>query len=138
MRLVVAPLHSLRPLAIFLQINENPETMSRDIKESDWKIFRQLREVALERFCERVLSEITQLASDTSKTSHERYSAIYRRLLERDKELAKAFDGPRRSVAWFQLVSIQALELLKVEEMERFSEEMRESIRHVNEVMRGS
>ena len=29
-----------------------------DIKESDWKVFRKLREVALERYCERVLKEV--------------------------------------------------------------------------------
>ena len=29
--------------------------MSREISEADWKLFRQLHPLALERFCERVL-----------------------------------------------------------------------------------
>jgi len=32
--------------------------MSQRIPESDWKVFRKLRGKALERFCERVLSDI--------------------------------------------------------------------------------
>ena len=32
--------------------------MQRTISESDWKLFRQLHALALERFCERVLSEV--------------------------------------------------------------------------------
>ena len=29
-----------------------------DIKESDWKVFRRLNSVALERYCQRVLEEV--------------------------------------------------------------------------------
>jgi len=32
--------------------------MSLDIKESDWKLFRRLHPVALERFCKQVIEEI--------------------------------------------------------------------------------
>jgi hypothetical protein len=32
-----------------------------DFPESDWKVFRELREVALDRFCRRVLEEIEPL-----------------------------------------------------------------------------
>lgn len=30
--------------------------MEREIRESDWKLFRQLRPLALDRFCQRVLA----------------------------------------------------------------------------------
>jgi len=32
--------------------------VAHDLSEADWKIFRELREVALERFCSRVLDEL--------------------------------------------------------------------------------
>jgi hypothetical protein len=35
----------------------------RQISEADWKLFRQLSALALERFCEGVLSEVGRLAS---------------------------------------------------------------------------
>ena len=40
--------------------------MSRVISESDWRLFRKLQPLALERFCERVLSEINQISSDSN------------------------------------------------------------------------
>jgi hypothetical protein len=37
--------------------------MQRVINESDWRIFRNLHAIALERFCQRVLSDINQAFS---------------------------------------------------------------------------
>ena len=45
----------------------------RDIKESDWKVFKPLREIALERFCERVLDEVARINLDTGTSKHQRY-----------------------------------------------------------------
>jgi hypothetical protein len=39
--------------------------MKHEIPESDWKTFSQLRLVALERFCKRVLDEVRRFPSDT-------------------------------------------------------------------------
>ena len=50
--------------------------MPRVINESDWRIFRNLHAIALERFCQRVLSEINQISSDATKTHHQRYVAM--------------------------------------------------------------
>ena len=44
--------------------------MLNQIIESDWKILRELKPLALERLCERALSEVVQLASDTRKGAH--------------------------------------------------------------------
>jgi hypothetical protein len=97
--------------------------MMREIKESDWKIFRQLHKVALQRFCERVLAESALLHRDTTRSAHERYRAIYQLFRERDKELARLFDDFRRSTALMQLAAIKARGLLTDEEFARFSEE---------------
>jgi hypothetical protein len=104
--------------------------MERSIPESDWKVFRQLHEIALERFCQRVLAEVEQLATDKRKqSSHERYLAVFKLIKRRDKELAAAFDDLRRSTALRQLVCIQSHELLTDEEMGRFSPETREAVK---------
>ena len=73
--------------------------MARNIRESDWKLFRELHPVAVNRFCERVLGEITRVASDASKTPHARYGDIFRLVREQDRLLARAFDDKRRSTA---------------------------------------
>jgi hypothetical protein len=102
--------------------------MAREIPESDWKLFRQLHPIALERFCERVLADIGQLASETGKRAHERYLAIYQLVRRRDKELADAFNDKRRSTARLQLVIICRHGLLTEEELARFSAETRAAV----------
>lgn len=99
--------------------------MERQIHEPDWKLFRKLQPVALDRFCQRVLAEVGQLAADAGKSHHERYLALFRLLRRRDEELADAFNGPRRSTAFVQLARIQFLDLLSAEEFARFSPETR-------------
>ena len=102
--------------------------MSRDLPESDWKLFRELRELALERFCKRVLEELDPLARDGSRTHHERYIDVFGLLKERDGELARAFDDPRRSRMIQQLVTMHTLGLLEADELARFTPRTRETV----------
>jgi hypothetical protein len=99
--------------------------MAHDIKESDWKLFRSLRAIALERFCRRVLDDIASIASDTGKSAHQRYLEIYRLVRERDKELAFAFNDVRRSTAIMQLGVIASHDFLTAEELAQFSPDVR-------------
>lgn len=71
--------------------------MTDGVPESDWKVFRELRELALDRFCRRVLDEVEDIRTDASNTHHARYLRVYRLLQERDEALALAFNDPRRS-----------------------------------------
>jgi hypothetical protein len=97
-----------------------------DIKESDWKVFRRLREIALERFCQRALAEMQYVATEPEKTSHERYLAVWKVMHDRDDELAAAFNNPRRSMAFEQLMLMRSHTLLTDEEMAQFSDDTRD------------
>jgi hypothetical protein len=99
--------------------------MERGIRESDWKLFRELRPLALDRFCQRALAEVARLANDVTKNNHERYLAVFELLRRRDEELADVFNNPRRSTALLQLALIQSRDLLSEEEFARFSPETR-------------
>ena len=101
---------------------------AREIKESDWKLFRRLHEVALERFCQRVIAEINQATSNCAGDYHKRYLEVYRLIRERDKEMALAFNDMRRSTAFFLLANIRGSDLLTDEEFSQFSLETREAI----------
>jgi hypothetical protein len=109
--------------------------MIRAISEADWKLFRQLHPIALERFCQRVLSEVASLASQTDKSSHERYLAVFKLIQRRDKELADAFNDMRRSTALQQLACIRSHELLTDDEFSRFSPETRAAVRTWTDIM---
>ena len=102
--------------------------MSREIKGSDWKLLRQMAPVALERFCQRILEEIDRLGSDSSKSHHQRYLAIFAVLQRRDHEIARAFNNMRRSTALTQLATIYSYGLLTEEEFSRLSPETRSVI----------
>jgi hypothetical protein len=98
------------------------------IAESDWKKFRKVRELALERLCTRILSEIQKAGTRPDLTSHERYLEIYQLIQDRDRDIARTFNDPRRSTARMQLLSMVSLELVTPEELGTFSQELQTSI----------
>jgi hypothetical protein len=102
--------------------------VARDISEADWKVFRQVHPLALERFCEQALAEVGRLASETGQSAHERYLAVFRLLQRRDKELAEAFTDFRRSTALLQLAILRLRGLVSDEEFARFSPETRGAV----------
>lgn len=93
----------------------------RPPSEADWRVFRELRALALERFCERVLAEADAVGRLGDGSAHDRYVALYRLLERRDRELARAFDAPRRSAMLTQLAELSRLGLLNAGEIARFS-----------------
>lgn len=102
--------------------------MVRQIKESDWKLLRRLHNVALERFCKRVIEELNSATSNCNENYHERYLEVFRLIKERDKELGRAFDDPRRSRAFFMLANMRGSNLLTDDEFSEFSQETREAV----------
>src|SRR5688572_29016675 len=111
--------------------------MLRDIRESDWKVLRGLKDVALGRFCQRVLDEMIGIAGDGGKTAHQRYLAVYTLLERRDRELAETFNGLRGSMALMQLARMVALGLLTEDEQSRFSVETRDWVKGLAEMREG-
>jgi hypothetical protein len=102
-----------------------------DIKESDWKVFRKVRELALERYCQRVIKEVRQVIDNDRNSYHERYLELWKLLNHRDKTLGIAFDDPRRSQALIQIANIEAENLLTEDELNQFSDELREQIEEI-------
>jgi len=90
--------------------------------EAEWKLFRELRVVALERLSERLLEDLRNIAEDTELTWHQRYKKVYRRMEEGDEDVAAAFNDPRRSTYALQLLWFNSLDLLTDDKWERFPE----------------
>jgi hypothetical protein len=74
--------------------------MAHEVKESDWKIFRRLHQVALERFCQRVIKEINHATSNCNENYHQRYLEVFDLIMDRNEKMARAFDDIRRSTAF--------------------------------------
>ena len=110
--------------------------MSTDLPESDWKAFRKLRELALERYCERILAEVDRITSDVKRTSHARYRATYELVQESDDEIARAFNNSRRSVAVAQLAMMRSLDLISQDELQSFSPRTQSVVEALRQPMR--
>ncbi len=102
--------------------------MQREISEADWKLLRRLEPIALERFCQRVLSEIIRLASNDAKGSHARYLEMYELIQNRDEELGAAFNEMKRSAAFLRLTNMRSLGLVTDEEFAEFSSETQAAV----------
>src|SRR5262249_18612218 len=94
------------------------------------KLFKPLRDLALERFYERALDEAMRIGSDQAKSKRERYLAIYWLMRERDKEIESIFDKLRRSTAVFQICAFRVHGLVTEEELRQFSPELFTSVQN--------
>jgi len=102
--------------------------MHQDVPAADWKVFREVRVAALDRFCQRVLQGLDRFQQEGTGRSHERYLALYRWIQDQDKELARAFNDPRRSDMLRPLRAIHELGVLTPDELARFSPSTRQDI----------
>jgi hypothetical protein len=94
------------------------------IPESDWKTFKRVRLLALERFSQRVLDDCQRICCDESLSAHERYRALYALIEDRDREMSAAFDDFRRSTARLCLKLMRRQGVVTDEEMMEFSPEI--------------
>jgi hypothetical protein len=105
------------------------------MKESEWKIFKNLKEICLERYCNKVLEEAQNICELKEKSSHNRYQDLYELVRNRDKELGKAFDGLSRSKADYQLMMMYRMQLIEEGELEEFESETKDNIRRTLKVL---
>ena len=101
------------------------------MKESDWKLFRKLREIALERFSHSILDEIAAASAQDAKSYHQRYLDVFKLVRERDRQMAAAFDEPRRSTGISQLALMVASGWLTNEDLTQFPEETRSAVEDI-------
>ena len=92
------------------------------IAESDWKVWRALSKEALERFCQKILTEAATLEKGET-SAHARYLKLFQLVKRRDKEIAEVFNDMRRSTAYLQIALAARREIITKDELERFSEE---------------
>lgn len=96
------------------------------MKESDWKIFKKIKEKAIELFCSNALTEFEEVINDKSGGSHEAYTLLYKLVQNRDKHMALLFDGHSRSRAQLQLLAMRGEGLADKDLLSQLSEEFLE------------
>lgn len=99
--------------------------MNRHIPECDWKVFRELREVALGRLYNKILADARALIEQPTKSARDKYLGLFNLIQDRNRDIARAFDDFRRSTAIMQIGIIYSMGLFTPEELKRFSPETR-------------
>ena len=102
--------------------------MTKDFPEADWRRFRDLHTKALDRYCKNVLAEIAAIGAKSDVSAHDRYLETYDLVQQRNEEMARLFDNPRRSTALMQLALIFRRELVSADELAQFSEFTQERV----------
>lgn len=97
------------------------------IPERDWKIWRTLSTVALNRFCQKILDEAAEFA-DGDGTAHQRYIELFQHIKKRDRMIGEVFDAPSRSRAYMQIAFAVRKRLITRDELMQFSEATQEVI----------
>ena len=107
--------------------------MAKDYPERDWKVVRKLKDEALNRFCERVFSEIKDTGEVSESTWHQRYLTVYQLIRERDREIAANFDGFSRSSALWKSAAMCTRGLIRDDELRALTPETQTQIRSIVE-----
>jgi hypothetical protein len=105
--------------------------MRDDIREADWKIFKELHGIAMERFFQRAVAGLALKAGNDRNTNRTRFWDVHEQVAADARAAAEMFDGSRRSRAMWMLLRWRAEGLIKEEEMGRFSIELQESVKSV-------
>lgn len=92
-----------------------------NISEPDWRVFKEVRTAALDRFSLKTLDECRTLCADRTTPAHQRYLKLYELIHKRDGEMAQAFDDLRRSTAIPCLLIMWQYGLVTPAELHRFS-----------------
>ncbi|MBA6293794.1 hypothetical protein H4J58_06385 [Colwellia sp. MB3u-70] len=96
------------------------------MKESDWKVFKEIKDKAIEKYCTFALKESQEVISDKKSNVHNRYLLLYKLLQNSDKKMALLFDGHSRSKALIQLIAIRSEGLADETLLSKLSDEVRE------------
>lgn len=98
------------------------------IPEPDWRVFKEVRVVALDRLCHRILSECRTVCDDDALTAHNRYLKLYELIHKRDEDIQWAFDDFSRTTALACLTAMWQLGLVTQAELDRFSLDTRHRV----------
>ena len=100
----------------------------KQIPESDWKTWRKMSNVALERFCSDALEGVRAITLREGST-HARYRELFAFLRERDDIIAAIFDDQRRLNAFLQMARALSENVLHSSEIGKLSEESQAIVR---------
>lgn len=109
--------------------------MFRDIKESDWKHLRNLKQILLERACSGINQEAQLVLNNVNGLSqYEVYISLYKHIEKKDKIIADCFNDHKRSKAIEIILNLLRHKLITDEEIQVFSDETKAIINKISNI----
>ena len=102
--------------------------MSKDVKESDWRTFRDSLVDWRERYLQSTTEAIADLLQENDQSPTERFWKAKERTDETAKILRDCLDGYSRSKMHTHLVLMYRHGLIDDADLERFSDELRDRV----------
>lgn len=99
------------------------------MNEPDWKRYKPLRKLAIDRFCHGVLKDAAAITASIEGSAHEQYRELYQLMKKRDKDIVELFDPHTRSRATMQLIGLFQMRLVTEDELTVFSDDLQEQVR---------
>ena len=96
------------------------------MKESDWKLFKQIKDKAIDQFCRDALLVFSKITTDEDKSAHERYLQLYGTVDKTNRKMSSLFDDHSRSKASLQLLVIRREGLADDALIQKLSDEFKE------------
>ena len=100
--------------------------------EDDWKHFKKIQAIALDRLCDRLLKELQQHCTATAGTNFERFEKALSTAKDGSNDYKRAFTDLRRSTAFMKLLQMVALGLISDEELKGFSAQTRAKVAEIH------
>ncbi|MEA3278115.1 MAG: hypothetical protein U9Q81_23080 [Pseudomonadota bacterium] len=98
-----------------------------NIGEADWKVYKRIRDLAQERYSQRVLHDAERIWWDETLSAQDRHAELSQLIRERDRDMFHIFDTLRRSSAVRCLIMMRRHALVTDDEMQSFSPELQQA-----------
>lgn len=100
-----------------------------EVKESDWKLFRKMVQVWQERLCDRFVQKYSDLLGG-NEPSGEKFWKL-EKMIRKDSTAPGMIIDMRRSQMLLNLVALMRAGVIREDELESFSGELREAVMHL-------
>ncbi|RJX75382.1 hypothetical protein DZ860_01495 [Vibrio sinensis] len=98
------------------------------ITEADWKVFCEIKNSAIHKYCTEQLNEVINNITDESVVAGERFHFMCQYSKRAEKQMRAIFDGHSRSYAFIQLLLMCEEDLVDAESILRLSDELQKDI----------
>lgn len=102
-----------------------------ELKESDWRKYKTLREIVLQRRCSKIHEKVIAISSSDVGTAHGRYKELYGFIELQERLLMSLISSPSRDSVRNDLVGWKSGETIDSEEFAVFSKELRQEVEDI-------